>query len=424
MEISSAHSSWSIGNKILFRFFFLFFILFIAVENNGAFPFWWIIFYYPQEWLHHFVPWVAKNVFHFSYEITVFTNGSGDTSYDWLLVLIIFIIAILGTFIWSLLDRDRENYKVLYYWLTVIIRYYVGLMLINYGLGKIIKLQFPFPDIIRLQQTYGSSSPMRLAWTFLGFSTGYNLFMGIAELAAGLLLFRRTMILGAIITLMTASNVMAVNYFYDVPVKIVSTALVLMTLFLLAHNAEEVFSFFFKDQPVKLTMIEPPSLSKRIKLTGTVVKSLLIISTLCFGAYQVMLMQKSTVQVVPPPLYGEYKVVSFVKGKDNKTQLITDSLRWRELKIESQHYASVKTIYDTLDFSINADTTKNILFMTQTNGKAIFAFGFTKPNSVHLLLKGVFKNDSLKILLRGQGSNKFLLMDRGFHWINEYPYNR
>ena len=67
---------------------------------------------------------------------------------------------------------------------------------------------------------------MGLAWTFLGFSKGYNLFMGVAELMAGLLLFRRTVAIGAIITLMTTANVMAVNYFYDVPVKIVSTALV------------------------------------------------------------------------------------------------------------------------------------------------------------------------------------------------------
>jgi hypothetical protein len=72
---------------------------------------------------------------------------------------------------------------------------------------------------------------MGLAWAFLGFSKGYILFMGLAEICAGLLLFRRTMTFGAIITLMTAMNVMAVNYFYDVPVKILSTHLVLMTLF-------------------------------------------------------------------------------------------------------------------------------------------------------------------------------------------------
>ncbi|MGY0037489.1 hypothetical protein [Pedobacter sp. NJ-S-72] len=105
-------------------------------------------------------------------------------------------------------------------------------MLIKYGMAKIIKLQFPFPSNYRMIQAYGDSSPMGLAWTFLGFSKGYNLFMGIAEVMGILLLFRRTLTIGAIIALMTTANVMAINYFYDVPVKILSTALVLMCIFI------------------------------------------------------------------------------------------------------------------------------------------------------------------------------------------------
>src|SRR5882762_4283274 len=110
MEKASENFIWTSDKKILFRFFFLFFLLFIITENNGAYPFWEIIFHYPQEWLHHFIPWVGKNILHLSYDITVFTNGSGDTTYDWLIVLVTFIIALAGTTIWSLLDRNQGNY--------------------------------------------------------------------------------------------------------------------------------------------------------------------------------------------------------------------------------------------------------------------------------------------------------------------------
>jgi hypothetical protein len=39
----------------------------------------------------------------------------------------------------------------------------------------------------RLLKPYGESSPMGLLWTFMGYSTGYNLFTGGAEALGGLL---------------------------------------------------------------------------------------------------------------------------------------------------------------------------------------------------------------------------------------------
>ena len=87
--------------------------------------------------------------------------------------------------------------------------------------------------------------------------------MGIAEVAALFLLFRRTVTIGAIITLMTTANVMAVNYFYDVPVKIVSTALVMMTIFLLIPDLKRLFKFFFTGEAVSLPAMPAPEVKKK-----------------------------------------------------------------------------------------------------------------------------------------------------------------
>lgn len=211
--------------------------------------------------MEQFVPWFGEHILGIPFRVNTGPNGSGDTSYEYLLVFVAFIVAVFGTLIWSLLDRKRPHYKTLYYWLTTGMRYYVGLMLIHYGMIKVIKLQFPAPSFYRLLEPYGESSPMGLAWTFLGFSDGYNLFMGIAEMLAGLLLFRRTLTFGTVITLMTAMNVMAVNYFFDVPVKLLSTHLVFMTLFLLARDIKKVMEFLVTNKAVeKLTAIQRPSL--------------------------------------------------------------------------------------------------------------------------------------------------------------------
>jgi hypothetical protein len=65
---------------------------------------------------------------------------------------------------------------------------------------------------------------MGLAWTFLGFSKAYNYFMGIAEAGGGLLLlFRRTAIFGVLLSMIVTSNIVAINFCFDVPVKLYSS---------------------------------------------------------------------------------------------------------------------------------------------------------------------------------------------------------
>lgn len=240
---------WSTLQKISFRFCFLFFMLFILI-HNGVFPFLNFISVSLHKLLQQLAPWLGRQVFGLPYDITATASGSGDTSYNYAIVACIIIASISGTIIWSILDRHRKHYQTLYYWLTTVMRFYVALVLIDYGLAKVVKIQFLSPDYRRLMQPYGESSPMGLAWTFLGFSKGYNMFMGIAEIASILLLFRRTMTFGAIITLMTTANVMAINYFYDVPVKILSTMLFVMTLFLLLKDIPRLFLLVKNHSPM------------------------------------------------------------------------------------------------------------------------------------------------------------------------------
>jgi hypothetical protein len=42
----------------------------------------------------------------------------------------------------------------------------------------------------------------------------------------------------------------------------------------------------------------------------------------------------------------------------------------------------------------------------------------------YLILKGKMNDDSLFLRFKRYDEKKFLLMNRGFHWINEAPFNR
>jgi hypothetical protein len=52
------------------------------------------------------------------------------------------------------------------------------------------------------------------------------------------------------------------------------------------------------------------------------------------------------------------------------------------------------------------------------------SFNYIKDGDDHLILTGKMGNDSLFVKLKRYDEKRFRLMSRGFHWINEYPYNR
>ncbi|WP_299213492.1 hypothetical protein [uncultured Dokdonia sp.] len=423
---STEEDRWSRLAKIGFRFSFIYFLLIIFFQNNGAYPFFDYLTNKPIEFMQNFATWFGKNIVGIPYDINTGPNGSGDTTYDYLVIFIIFLVAIFGTLLWSILDRNRQNYKKLYYWLTTGMRYYVGLMLISYGLIKIIQLQFSAPTFYRLMETYGESSPMGLAWTFLGFSEGYNLFMGIAEALAGLLLFRRTLTLGAVITLMTTMNVMAVNYFFDIPVKILSTHLVIITLFLLSRDIKKVMQFLVTNKAVqRLTIIKPPQFKKGIKIGLNVLKGIVIAYALGYGFYNSLASRELYGSDVPKPaLYGVYEVTNYVINGDTITNYKSDQL-WKDIRFEREgrvqvHKMNKKNIYYKIEVDSNMPRIK---FFPSGNSDNYFYFNYTKTENT-LDFNYIYKNDTISGKTKRIDTDGFLLTNRGFHWISEYPYNR
>src|SRR5262249_15637843 len=134
----------------------------------------------------------------------------------------------------------------------------LGTAMVGYGAFKLIASQFPAPTLDRLMQTYGESSPMGLLWTFMGASETYTMFVGSAEMIAGILLFpRKTSTLGALMSIGVLSNVVALNFSYDVPVKLYSSHLLAMAIFVLLPDARRVANFFILNRPTEVVTMEP-----------------------------------------------------------------------------------------------------------------------------------------------------------------------
>lgn len=429
IKTSTETADWTSLQKNALRFFFIFFLIYLFFDPNGVMPTSDLLGRYYAPLFHNLIPWVGKHLLNLPKPITIFSNGSGDTTYDYVWLFTTVLISIVGAIIWSISDRKTKNYRNLYFWVWVAVRYYLAITMLAYGGLKVVKLQFSAPSPIRLLEPVGNMSPMGLAWTYMGYSVGFNWFTGLGEISCGLLLlFRRTTTLGAIIGLAVAGNIMAINYAFDVPVKILSTVLVCMCLFLLFKDHHRLLNFFFRNREAQPSNIASLHFKARWKnVTLTVCKYILIVYVLITIGTNIF--QQNKVygdNAIKPKFYGIYNVQYFIRGHDTLPPLITDSTRWRRLIIGAHGNAGMAMMNDSIQyFDLHADTIKRKLeFITTSDIKDTIMLNFKVLKPDTLFVSGIWLKDSIKVRLIKYDMKKFRLINRGFHWVNEYPFNR
>jgi hypothetical protein len=76
-------------------------------------------------------------------------------------------------------------------------------------------------------------------------------------------------------------------------------------------------------------------------------------------------------------------------------------------------------------FSTEYDPAKNTVTISGDPDKSKKnAFAYSWPDSEHVVLQGTLISDPVVVKLKRVDPSKFLLVNRGFHWINERPFNR
>ncbi len=420
-------AAWSLPKKILFCFFCAYFVLY-ALSHPFGVPFGEAIAQYYNLLWDVLVPWVGKHVLALNNEITVKPGGSGDTTYNYVQVLSMAVLAAILCLLWSLIDRRRRNYNTLFYWLTVCVRYYLAFVMLSYGFGKVIKAQFPFPHLERLVKPYGESSPMALLWTFMGYSASYTFFAGLGEVVGGMLLFfRRTTTLGALVIIGVMSNVVMLNFSYDVPVKLFSTHLLLLAVFLLAKDLRRVLQVFVLNRPAPAADLRAPLTGKALNRGRLVLKVVLIGFVIFTEVSGSLAAQRRWGDKRPrPALYGLYDVDTFVHNGDTLAPLLTDSVRWRQVIVNWEGMARIQRMNDQGErVGFRPDTVEQtITLFTFADTTQQFLLRYERPTPDDLVVAGVLQGDSLYVRMKRFDVNNFVLVNRGFHWINEFPFNR
>ena len=425
MEVLSAPTkavtTWPPWRKILFRFSCIYLLLYTSplqwLSDVPGFNYAGQGYGKAEEW---FVNLANTHLFHIK-PLLVMPNGSGDTSYSYAALSLYALLAVTGTAIWTVLDK-RRNYDVGYYWLHILVRYYVAMFALSYGIIKLFGQQMIFPSLSQLATPLGDLLPMRFSWLFIGYSTPYQFFSGAVETVAGvLLLFRRTSMLGAFVAASVFLNVVMMNLCYDIPVKLFSIHLFGLSVFLLLGDARRLFDFFVLNRPTQPIprLLLPKPWMRRTQL------GLKIAFAVLFGVMPLYGMYESTQNQSPGK--PAKRITAGFYAVDQFQSTLPDSLRWTDVVFENGPTGSIRTT-DTLFrqryrrgyFGYVIDSTKQTIAFKKfpQDSTFIFTLAYTQPDTNHLLLRGKLRNDSVTIALSRQ-KRHFQLAERQFHWLSE-----
>lgn len=423
-EQSVARTNWPWWGRAAFRFAFIYWLLYILPYPGGVSLFdllpWgtariesWVV--WPMTTL---IKWAGVHVFHLTgVAATIHPTGSGDTALAYVGVACMATMALVGAVVWSAIDERserRREYQTAYAWLRLLLRFTLAVSLLTYGFAKVFPEQFSSLTLYELTGTYGDSSPMHLLWTFMGASAAYTIFSGSMEVIAGMLLmFRRTSTVGALMAVGVMLNVVLLNFCYDVPVKLYSTHLLLMALFLLLPDVAALWRFLILRRSAELMGVWVARPERRaLRMAGYGLQALVLIAALYATAWSA---HRAFEKPAPKAaLYGVWAVDSsegtFPEG------------RWSKVILENR-----------FALTFHPDGKMNVVKVQYNDGTQTIAFPkedkssnlhWTKDEAGAVTLTGTWDGSAAKVVMHKTSPDTFTLQTRGFHWVQEYPYNR
>lgn len=419
-------AGWHSAEKFGFRLLFIYFTLLlveipvsiIPILGGNLLSLW-------HKLVTPIISAYSTYVLHYPFsQITNFNRGF-DTAYLYIELSFNLFLATIFSIVWTVCDKKSTNYRRLYDWSRFILRTYLGVALLMYGCCKLIPVQFGSLGMNRLLQTFGEASPMGLLWTFMSASPAYTVFTGVAEIIPGiLLLFSRTTTLGALLAVAVFINVFMLNMSYDVPVKVHSFHYLMVAVILTLPDARNLLNFFLSNRAV--VAYRPRTLFKSVTGNRIILGIQILIATV--GTSLLLLFSysqfKKTQIVLQDDYYGIWTVSQF--KADGKILPETDLSRWTSLVFEYPQNCSIKSA-DGEEYWLNRRMMPGSSNLELFGGQGYadkYNMRVRLLDDKHLQISGKEGSREIFATLEKIGDEKLLLIKRGFHWVNDVPYNR
>ena len=346
--------------------------------------------------------------------IVLFTDddGPGDRPFDFLFFKYALVGAAVLAVVWTVLEpRFRWSWRV-----KVILRWFIttflAYIILTYGAAKILGMQFGH-NYTAYERPLGNLGPMQFAWAFFGASYAFQAIIGWSQVLASLfLLFRTTRNLGAIILVPIMLNIVLVNFYFDVSVKLFSSYYLSMAIYILLWDFRRLTQFFFANQTVLPAPVMQFFGAKKWHKTAQTAGWLLIVFVVLYPFYDVYQAKKEYHLDITYPMEGAWTVQQITWQNDSlNLRMQPDSTRWNTLCFERGLWGSINNKSKGLYyFDYEADTTAHRLNLTIGGKDSIAIRSVYRLNAGRdtLTMEGTMGQDSF--LLRA-GRKKYRLID-------------
>jgi hypothetical protein len=284
----------------------------------------------------------------------------------------------------------------------------------GYGMTKVIPIQFRSPPLVSLVQPVGNLSLEGLLWATIGAAPAYEIFLGCAEMLGGiLLLFPRTVTLGAMICLADMTQVFVLNMTYDIGLKQISFHLIVLSLFLLAADFTRLANFFFLGR-----FAEASPSADRIARTLPIVFGIYLIGMQTFINWKYWY----TAGDGSPrsALYGIWNVEELSVDGEIRTPSFNDYDRqWRRVIFDTPNAVAFQRTDDSIaHYGASIDSFANSIALTRGTSRSWKSrFTFQRPTEDRLVLDGDMDNHRVHMRLQLTELDTFPLLNSGFRWV-------
>lgn len=364
-----------------------------------------------------------------------FSSQSGKNYEGWFITLLICLAIGTG---WAFIDKLRHKEQnalgtqggenKLYNLFFILVRYQVALRMSWFAIAKVFPVQMPFPTLSQLNTNLGDFTPGKLYWLTTGVSPFFEVFAGIFELAATvLILFRRTATLGALMMIAILLPIWFVNIGYDAGVELASLHLLFLSVALLAKDAGSFYNVLIRHQQAAINYIPPPDFTKKWKTTGRIVlKAGFIFLFLFYRGYHYERLYAAGKTFKLPlddgikSFTGFYNVSEFRINNKVLPYNPNDTIRWQNVVFEkfntisigsassiklktdnkvrtTEYYGNISRLY----YAYEVDTAKHIFTLknrTDTTDRILLQYNI--PLAGKFIIKGLNnQHDSLYVVL-------------------------
>lgn len=361
--------------------------------------------------------------------------GGDDTVYNFFKMCFCVVVAFVVTVITLFVDFKRDHYNTLQQWLTVCIRYFVFYMMFSFSIRKFLFIQFPPLTEDVLNTKLGDFDAENLLFSYMSYSRPYVLLVATIQMVGGLLLLsRKTVMLGALISIGVMFNMLMVNLFYNNSQKILCIHLVLMLLYLILLNGKALFQFFILQIPVSPNINNALFSPVNVKVKG-VFKFVVITFTFFYFGYihhNNFLQYQNEVKALSSitHFFGVYNIQQNSRSIDGyPLGNLPDYLNWKVFYQSEEDRALTKTHNDSLvHFAFELNIRKQFFRIKSINEDEFYELPYEHIDTNTFRINGslagnyvdftMHRTSSLEYLRKRKSDHK--LINDKFKWIRNW----